>query len=180
MKTTEPNQAYCQRLCSSRPLLAHRSRRAQARQIYNVGRKKMLKLVSLLLGIVFFAGFVVAALSHKDGESWKPVLGGAWGSVVFVLAYFKLRNLEHWEHSDDFKEAKREFADLIDVGMSTAEAERLLQERAPLVDVSDRRYFGGRYQNRKFRVSEFDGRLSRVKVLSLDGKVFEVQSEPKR
>jgi hypothetical protein len=140
----------------------------------------ILKALSLFIAAICFAGFVVCALVHEEGESWKPVLGGAWGTFVFVSAYFGLRNLERWERSKEYKKANQEFQDLVEVGMSTTEAERLLQEQARLLDVTDRRYFGGRYQNRKFRVSEFDGRLSTVRLLSLDGKVFEIQSEPKR
>jgi hypothetical protein len=140
----------------------------------------MLKVLSLFIAGICFCGLLVCAFTHKEGESWKPIFGGAWGTFVFVSAYFGLKSTERWERSDEFKRAKREFQDVVEVGMPTDEAERVLQSRARLVDVADRRYYGGHYKNREFRVAEFAGRLSSIKVLSLEGKVFEIQSEPKR
>lgn len=140
----------------------------------------MLKVLSLFFAGICFCGFVVCILLHKEGESWKPVLGGAWGTFVFVSGYLGLKSAEKWEKSEEFKSASQEFDGVINIGMATAEADRLLQERARLIDVFDRRYYGGHYQNRKFRVSEFDGRRSKITVLSFEDKVFEIQTEPKR
>lgn len=140
----------------------------------------MLKALSLFAATILFIGLVVFAVAHKEGESWKPALGYAWYIFVFVSAYFGLRELERWAGSKEIKEASQEYRDLVRIGMSAAEAERLLQERIRLLDVSDRRYFGGRYKGREFRVAEFDGRRSRIRLLSIEGKVFEIQSEPKR
>jgi hypothetical protein len=63
--------------------------------------------------------------------------------------------------------------------MSTELAEKTMMEKAALVKIYDQHYFGGKYGNRKFRVSEFSGKVSELRFLSLDGKVFEVQAEPK-
>jgi hypothetical protein len=139
-----------------------------------------MKSIALVLSIIGLILLPIVAVNHKDGESMKPIYGAAWFTFVSACAYFGIRKEEKWIGSEEFSQRSKEFSEIIKVGMPISEAETIMNGIARLVKISDQKYFGEKYKNRKYRISEYEGNVSYVKILSYDGSVFEILSEPKK
>ena len=139
----------------------------------------MLRTTYLILGLFFVLLFLLLVILAPHEISGRVVIGFTVLSVSLFGGYFRLKKEKETTESPVYQADLHVYDDVAPIGEASEKAESQMASVARCTKVEQQLRLFTRHGSRRFRIAYFEGQKADARVVSLDGRVVELEVFPK-